>query len=195
MTKPLKKKKCRQCKGVFTPWNSLQFACTPKCALAYTKAQEEKKAARERKEIERIGRKELRERKEALKTVQDLTMELQPIFNKFIRLRDKDLPCISCGTMDAKFDAGHYFSCGAYPNLRFWESNTRKQCFACNAHHVKGGNLIEYRFGLIARFGKEWVEEFEAKALAAPPANYTRDQLREMKKQYRQKIRELEREM
>lgn len=56
---------------------------------------------------------------------------------------------------------------------------------------MKGGNLIQYRLGLIHRFGSDWYEEFEKRALECPPAHYLKDELREMKKIYRAKIKAL----
>ena len=82
-------------------------------------------------------------------------------FNRFIRIRDRALPCISCGTTAAvKYDAGHYLSVGAHPELRFNELNCHKQCSSnCNVH--KSGNLIRYRIGLIQKIGIEKVEWLE----------------------------------
>lgn len=190
--KPLKQKKCRHCKEPFAPSNSLQAVCGFKCALAYGKSTTQKKLDAEHRKQEKARRAQHRADKERIKTVSNLAQELQPIFNKYIRLRDKDKGCISCGKMQAKFDAGHYFSVGARPNLRFLEDNCHKQCAQCNSHTMKGGNLVEYRLGLIERFGADWVEDFEQKALSAPPANYTREDLREMKKVYREKIKKID---
>lgn len=192
--KTLKPKKCRQCKTIFTPANSFQVVCTPKCAISYAKLKESKRVKASQREAEKARRAQHRADKERIKTTNELIQELQPIFNKYIRLRDKDKGCISCGTMNAKFDAGHYFSTGAYPNLRFWEKNCHKQCAQCNSHAMKGGNLIQYRLGLIHRFGGDWYEEFEKAALESPPSHFLKDELRDMKKHYRAKIRELENE-
>ena len=92
--------------------------------------------------------------KEKLKTKSDWLRELQTHVNRYIRFRDKDKPCISCGrSLTDKFDAGHYFTVGAYPNLRFNEDNIWGQCVACNQH--KHGNISEYTPRLIERIGQE----------------------------------------
>ena len=65
-----------------------------------------------------------------------------------------NLGCISCGAeFKSKFDAGHYFSVGAYPNLRFNPDNVHGQCVACNQH--RHGNINEYSIKLPQRIGEE----------------------------------------
>lgn len=87
---------------------------------------------------------------------------LQTVFNTYIRLRDADLPCISCGTTKKmQYHAGHYFGVGSFPNLRIDESNCHKQCSACNG--PLNGNLHHYRTGIIERFGQEYLDELESK--------------------------------
>lgn len=69
-------------------------------------------------------------------------------------------PCISCGRYhQGKYDAGHYRSVGACPELRFCEINCFRQCVPCNQH--KSGNIIEYRINLVKRIGADkvaWLE-------------------------------------
>ena len=123
------------------------------CAFPYLKIQREK--ARIKAE-----RKEYRERKAALKTRREWLNDAQRFCNKYVRLRDEDQPCISCGSTTAtSWDAGHYRSVAAAPGLRFNEDNIHKQCVACNQH--KSGNAIEYRIGLKARIGEARVEALE----------------------------------
>jgi hypothetical protein len=97
------------------------------------------------------------ELKKANKNASDYRNELQVIFNTWIRLRDSDEPCISCGVpLWGKFDAGHFHSVGDYPNLRYHVDNVFGQCVECNRH--KRGNIHEYRINLIKRIGIERVE-------------------------------------
>jgi len=97
--------------------------------------------------------------KEAIKSHADYIKDLQTIFNKFIRLRDKGLPCISCGVTKAEdWHAGHYIAT-TYQYLRFNENNVNLQCSKCNTH--LRGNLIPYRIELIKKIGLEAVEELE----------------------------------
>jgi hypothetical protein len=89
-----------------------------------------------------------------LKTHSDWLKDLQKVFNKYIRLRDHNMPCVSCGRkLGEKYDAGHYFSVGAYPNLRFNETNVHASCVYCNQH--KHGNIAEYSIRLPERIGED----------------------------------------
>jgi len=82
-----------------------------------------------------------------------LIKKAQDIFNAWIRNRDKDFVCISCGSgID---HAGHYFSAGHYSSLRFNEINVNGQCLRCN--NYLHGNLIRYRQGLISKYGEQEV--------------------------------------
>jgi len=97
--------------------------------------------------------------KSDLLTHKDYIKLLQVTFNTFIRLRDKDLPCISCGVLKCEeFHAGHYIA-STYQYLRFNEFNVWRQCSRCNTH--LRGNLISYRIELIKRIGLEEVEYLE----------------------------------
>lgn len=88
-----------------------------------------------------------------------LVQKLQTIFNKYIRLRDKNDPCISCGEANRTFHAGHYVAVGAKYGLRFNEDNVHKQCSRCNT--FLHGNLINYRKNLIKKIGVDRVEALE----------------------------------
>ena len=86
-----------------------------------------------------------------------LTKKAQVIFNTFIRKRDKDLGCISCGRPVT--EAGHYLNAGHFSALRFSEMNVNGQCTRCNC--FLHGNLIEYRKGLIKKYGESNVKLLE----------------------------------
>ena len=82
-----------------------------------------------------------------------LLAKAQKVFNTFIRDRDRDFGCISCG---ANVDhAGHYLSQGHHSLTRFNEVNTNGQCLRCN--NFLHGNLIEYRKGLVKKYGEQKV--------------------------------------
>ena len=78
-------------------------------------------------------------------------------FNAFIRERDKGKGCISC--QGKVTEAGHYLSAGHNAHVRFNEMNVNGQCTRCN--RWLHGNLIEYRKGLVKRYGHEKVELLE----------------------------------
>ena len=146
----MKDRICKSCKSRFTPQRPLQGVCSPKCAYAYQRLLKEKKEAKEWK----VEKKEM---KENLKTHSDYLRVLQVSFNTYIRFRDKGKPCISCNNkIKDKYDAGHYFSVGGYPALRFNEDNVHAQCVSCN--QWLHGNLIMYAENLPKRIGFERTE-------------------------------------
>ena len=178
----IKKKKCRHCKEPFSPFSSTQVACSPMCALAIGKKVTAKKAKADAKQ----SRAKLKARKDKLKSRSDWLREAQKEFNRFIRLRDK-IACISCDRpLTAKYDAGHYRSVGAFPELRFCEDNVHGQCVHCNQH--KSGNPIDYRIGLVKKIGIERVERLEGKHDAK---KYTIDQVKDIKAMYKKKANDL----
>ena len=126
--------------------------------------------------------------KEKLKTNKDYLKELQVVFNKFIRIRDKDKGCISCGKpLNTKFDAGHFYSVGSTPSLRFHEDNVHGQCVYCNQHlHA---NIHAYTERLPLRIG---IEPFERlKSLKNGVTKYDNTELVELKELYKMKIKAL----
>lgn len=171
--KQLKEKSCKHCKRTFYPRNSLQKVCGTKCAYEYQKAEKEAK--------------QLRERKDKLKTRKDFEKLAQIAFNGFIRERDFNEPCISCGRHhQGQYHAGHYRTVGACPELRFDESNCHKQCSVCNNH--KSGNLVEYRLNLIKKIGEQELARIEG---SNPALKLDKTELIELAKSYRKKAREL----
>lgn len=138
---------------------------------------------------ERKKRKEVRQAKERLKTRSDHAREAQRDFNAYIRERDRDQPCISCGRHhQGQYHAGHYRTVGANPELRFEELNCHKQCAPCNNH--KSGNIVEYRINLVERIGQDNLDWLEG---PHEPKKYTIEQLKEIGAYYRKKTRELKR--
>jgi len=89
-------------------------------------------------------------------TLPKLIAKCQALFNEYVRKRDASgdhFKCISCGKIKHVdyMHAGHYYSVGQYPGLRFDEDNCHGQCNYCNT--FLHGNLIEYRDGLLGRIG------------------------------------------
>ena len=188
--KPPKQHKCKECGEYYTKFRSTQQVCSVKCAMAMGKRKaEEKRKQQENSDRLEAGRR-MRARKEALKSRSDWLKEAQKAFNEFIRLRDKDLPCISCGRYhQGQWHAGHYRSVGACPELRFNEDNVHKQCSACNNH--LSGNILEYRLGLIEKIGLERVEFLERKD--HPPLKLSVEEIKDLIKAYKAKVKELKR--
>lgn len=176
----LRKCKAPDCENMYPPYSTLSRACSPKCALILVNIAKEKKR-----------RKETREGRMALKTLGDWTKEAQIMFNKYIRLRDKHLPCISCQRHHKKqYHAGHYRSRKTHPELRFNEGNVNKQCAPCNDH--LHGNIVEYRIHLIEKIGLDRVVEMEG---PHEPKHYTIPDIQEIRERYRLKVKEMENEL
>ncbi|MGR3892809.1 recombination protein NinG [Pseudomonas sp. 1176_21] len=184
--KEVKQKTCKACGGKFRPsFNSTQVVCSPKCALAHAPANQQKA----RKAIDQRERREVKVRKEKLKSRGDYMREAQQAFNAWVRLRDADQPCISCGRHhQGKYDAGHYRTTAACPELRFDPLNVHKQCSPCNTQ--LSGNIVEYRLELIRRIGQERVDWIEGPHEAK---RYTIEDLKAIKALYRQKLKDLRR--
>ena len=187
IAKQPKPKTCRNaaCSIRFVPQRLGQAVCSPACALA-TKDVNQQKA---RKSLAQVERREIKVRKEKLKSRADHLKDTQTAFNAWVRERDAELPCISCGRHHAgQYHSGHYRTVGASPELRFEPLNAWKQCAPCNNH--LSGNLINYRISLLQKIGEEkviWLEgPHEAK-------KYTIEELKAMTADYRAKARELKR--
>lgn len=146
----VKRIKCKSCKTEFEPIIGSNGIIKSRFCFSCL-------AKKGKKIVATKKRKEKSEAKEKLKTHKDWLSDLQKVFNTFIRLRDRGKPCISCGcSLVGKCDAGHFFSVGAYPELRFNEDNVHAQCVHCNQH--KHGNISEYSLSLPLRIGTERFE-------------------------------------
>ncbi|WAT30144.1 recombination protein NinG [Pseudomonas sp. GXZC] len=190
--KPAKPKKCRvaTCGALFVPARMGQAVCSPVCAMIDAP----RHAPKARKALADIERKDIKVRKEKLKTRADHLREAQAAVNEYVRLRDAHLPCISCDSTPndndlmtgSRWDAGHYRSVGACPELRFEPLNIHRQCVKCNRN--LSGNAVEYRIRLVQRIGEEkvsWLEGLHA------PCKYTVEEIKAIKAEYRAKNIEL----
>lgn len=184
--KPPRPKKCRVCRETFTPRKALQIVCGPSCALLHAKQKGEK----ERKALAKIERKAIREAKERIKPRGEYMKEAQAVINRYVRLRDANLGCVSCerpATWQGQWHASHYRSRGAAPHLRFNLHNIHKACSICNNH--LSGNIMGYRPELVRRIGEERVAMLEANQ---ERAGFAIDYLKRLKRVFAEKVRRLE---
>ena len=134
----------------------LKAFCCMEHLLEWTKSEKGKQFTK------KAIRKEVKERKEKLKTRSEFMREAQIAFNAYIRVRDRGKNCVSCGASEGllrhggNFDAGHYRSVGSASHLRFNIFNCHAQCKKCN--NYLSGNAIVYRNALCKRYGPEFVE-------------------------------------
>ncbi len=170
--------KNKECQNTFNPVTSLQkycFYCT------VTKA---------KNKVWKVRKKEL---KEKIKTVSDYRADARYWFQRWIRLRDVGKTCISCKTVlkDIRdYDAGHYYNAKSYPQLLFNEFNVAGQCKYCN--DFLSGNLIEYRKGIINRYGIDKLNELERLAEDKSVRTLTKEYYLEIADKYKKLCQQIE---
>lgn len=93
-----------------------------------------------------------------------LMNELQELFNRYIRVRDKGKPCIYCGSKTYSgyhfASAAHYLPVSIAPALRLDTDNVHLAGYDCNV----ADDRVKYRKNLLVRIGKTRVEALEASA-------------------------------
>lgn len=173
MNTKIKPRRCKnpECEEVFTPvYSTVQPVCSPKCAIAYNKVMQKKKAAKE-------WRKEKKVLREKLETKSDVEKKLQTQINKIIRLLDKGHECISSGRpLGKNYDAGHLFTTNAHPTLRFHLFNIFAQSVHDNQH--KSGNELQYFLRLKEVFSEE-LQEAISELKQVPAIHLSKEELKD----------------
>lgn len=185
---------CKICKTRFKPNTLYDWWCTEEhkeelITKLATEARQKRiqQQERQRKETTQQERRSLKIRKLAVQPRSYFIKQAQQAVNAFIRERDKHLPCVSCGTLSAaQWDAGHYRTTAAAPQLRFDPRQIWKQCSVCNQH--KSGNLVPYRAELIRRIGLAEVESIEGNH---GRHRWTIEECKAIKAEYQQKLKDL----
>ena len=179
----IKPKTCACCGTSFTPQRPMARACSVPCAMTIGRAKTAAKAAKVEKAKDKVTR-------EKLKTKADWHAEAQKAVNAYVRARDAGEPCISCGRMhEGQWHAGHYRSRGSAKHLALDVRNIHRQCAPCNDH--LHGNAINYRIGLIGRYGVEFVEAIECDDA---PRLHTIDDLKAIRKNYADMTKQIKKE-
>lgn len=174
-----RKKKCSVCRELFQPHNTMAKVCGVSCSIEYARNQQSKQYRKQTKEL-RIK----------AKTRQDWAREAQAEFNRYVRLRDSGLPCVSCGKPDDgshQRHASHYRSVGACKALRYNLKNVHASCAQCNT--MKSGNLLEYRINLRCRFGEDFVLWLES---VNDPRRFDIEYLKRLKAVMKKKCKRIE---
>jgi len=185
---------CKICKTRFKPNTLYDWWCTEEhkeelITKLATEARQKRiqQQERQRKETTQQERRSLKIRKLAVQPRSYFIKQAQQAVNAYIRERDKHLPCVSCGTLSAaQWDAGHYRTTAAAPQLRFDPRQIWKQCSVCNQH--KSGNLVPYRAELIRRIGLAEVESIEGNH---DRHRWTIEDCKAIKAEYQQKLKDL----
>lgn len=173
----IRAKKCAECREPFTPARPGAKVCGPACAEKHAlalKAKAERKADKARKD--------------AIEPLEYWLKRAEKACNTYIRKRDEGRGCISCGRHNAEvWNAGHFIAVGANRTLRFHEDNIHLQCARpCNKD--KGGNIHEYRKGLLLKIGSErlaWLDGWHE------PVKMTQAKAQEIEVHYKQKLKQL----
>ena len=187
-------RKCKVCGERFKPSTLYEWWCNDEHKADYAvdlanKSRQKRiqQQERQRKETTQQERRNLKIRKLAVQPRSYFIKQAQQAVNAYIRERDKSLPCVSCGTLSAaQWDAGHYRTTAAAPQLRFDPRQIWKQCSVCNQH--KSGNLVPYRAELILRIGIAEVESIEGNH---ERHRWTIEECKSIKAEYQQKLKEL----
>lgn len=174
------KSKCKWCecrlesaKGIKTP---LGFFCNHDHAMKYGLDNKEKgrkklmaKRNQEKQAKIKIEREKTTQRKKELKTRRQWLDQLQKLVNQYVtKVRDVNQKCCTCdrATLTSSFDAGHFLTRGARPDIRFELTNIHKQCVSCNQYN--GGRPKEYIDFIVKKYGQEHLDWLECQANHKP---------------------------
>lgn len=172
--------KCKHCRLPFSPERKGQKACSIECAQGIVQAEHDK-----------AFRRETARRKKELKDKDAKYWARKAVKAAHAYIRARDRSCISCGKyLEGKYDAGHFFNSNDYPALRYDERNIHAQCPRCNSAKMKGGNLLEYRIGLVNRYGEAFVQQLEQMSRCASK-RWTIPELKQIEQYYKDKLKEL----
>lgn len=123
------------------------------------------------------------------KSIAKVSEDVAVLLQKLVRLENADdngyCSCVTCGTTKhyKDLDGGHFVS-RRYTATRLMKENVWPQCKVCNGY-LKG-NPIPYTLFMIDTYGKEFVHELHA--LKNETKKFTRDELAEMSKEFKDQI-------
>lgn len=191
MTPKLKPKKCKACGETYTPWSTMQQACSPKCALELVAIQKKRQQKRKESHERRLQR----EAKRSCKPLSYFVGQAQKAFNEFIRERDYDKPCMThgydCPNAHRGWDAGHFHSVGKQPALRFNCWNAHKQCSTTNrgshkySKYERSADKMNEE-NLVIRIGQDRVDWLNG---PHEPKQYRREDLERVARIFRKRAR------
>ncbi|MCE3277996.1 MAG: Phi10:1 [Bacteroidetes bacterium] len=144
----VKPKKCRysKCDKKFIPFRSTDPTCPNDTCRRGFEA--------ERKKQKELKAKSYNKRKEQIANMatSHLKDTLQLRINRISKLLDRGHPCMGTGKDDYTTTAGHFFSIGAYPELRYHLMNIFNQDADDNSKNGGRGNK-NYEGRLVSTFG------------------------------------------
>lgn len=166
-------KKCKNCGDPFLPkYSSFEKYCGKEdCRIKYALEVVEKQKQAQKKQAE----KKWKEQKAVLKEkTSNWKHKLQVEVNKIVRLIDKDLPCLA-RKKGGKMAAGHIFSRGSNPTIRYNLHNIHRQNTQSNHFQNDDGLLRE---GLVNEYGQNYMN-FISELRTTPQLHYKEFEYRE----------------
>jgi len=157
------KKRCKQCKKYF-PVDSMVTLpggnfCTMDHALDFANEAKQRQQEKDRADREdfhrRIDAGEF-EKSAGEKGRSHYVEKLENLVRQWVlNVRDVGAPCCTCGVpyKSIKFDAGHYRTVGAVPELRLELTNIHAQCHICNSH--ASGRRDAYNLFIKQKYGQD----------------------------------------
>ena len=182
-----------ECRVGFMPRNSFQTWCSHDCGAVLglrklaAKAKKEKAAEAKKAREARVSH---RRAVEKAKPMGWWLEKAQRAVNRYVRLRDHGLGCISCDKgpdWQGQWHACHWRSVGAASSIRFNLWNIHKGCAQCN--HFESGNIAEYTPRIIDKIGAEKADWLKAQNT---PRKWTREYLGRLTEIFNKKWRRLE---
>lgn len=186
----MKPKKCKNpaCSESFVPtFNSTQKVCSWSCGLAIKDVNADKAS----KAIKTQERAEHRVAKEKVKPKAKWLKEAEQAVNKYVRIRDAHLGCVSCdkpSTWQGQWHASHLRSVSSASSIRFNLWNIHKACSVCNVH--LSANLSEYLPRVRQKIGDAKVDWLYTQN---QPASYSIEYLKRLKAIFTRRCRIIER--
>ena len=129
--------------------------------------------------------------KQKLSTVKK---RLWTLVSKYIRLKYSDYAgycsCVTCGATKPykEMQAGHFIPKKKGNAVYFVEENIHPQCYQCNIN--LGGYGAMYNRFMLETYGQEKIDELLA--LAQTKLKFTVNDLLDMEKEYKQRLKEFE---
>jgi hypothetical protein len=171
------------------PTRAIQPTCSYDCSVTYAMASVEKKKRLETLKTKR----ETKEKLEAIKPLRKWESEAQQWVNKYVRLRDRNLGCITCDKpahWHGQWHASHYRTTKAASAVRFNLWNIHKSCSICN--NFLSGNLGEYEGRIREKIGNEKVDWVKAQNHTI---RYSVEYLKRLKGVFKKKCARLEKRL
>ena len=155
------KRKCKNCGkmgrgGVVI---NMGYYCDHEGAIKFAQANAGKALEKHRKKLSREFNVQVKKEKKAVRRRSEWYEMLQTVVNKHVRLTGAGGSCCTCRTTNPaiKYDAGHFLSVGARPELRFELTNIHLQCSVqCNVHG--SGMRHEYNAFILDKYGQDHLD-------------------------------------